>query len=228
MRTLFITFLLALISNSMHSQFAVSAEALIAYPLYQEKEQLGITSNRLQKGFRAGAYYLISMDGDKRSGDMVMLGVNYSHHFKSLDSAAAEVYHYYNYALLKGTVTSGFNSIIPQFGIQSTLAFNPLISCRLLIGIGVSTAKYNYEFPTYDSLSMRYNNAPWQLEDHTNTVQKVSTISPCMMINLALNYEFRYFFAYASIDLNYGIEDFTPTPFSASAGILIPFDRFFE
>ena len=97
-------------------QLAISAEVLLAYPLYFEKTEIGVTTQHLQKGVRAAAYYYMGFE------DYVsfIMAVRFTHHFTTIDSATIEGYGRQNYEtiLLNGSAKTVFNSFIPQFGLN--------------------------------------------------------------------------------------------------------------
>ena len=100
-----------------------------------------------------------------------------------------------------------------------------MIGYRFAAGIGLSWGRALYEFPTYDSLTMGYFNPPWNANGKYNAERKLVAISPCMMFNFAVQYEFKYFYAFGNLDLSYSMGDFPPSPVSIGAGILVPFSK---
>ncbi len=222
---IFTVFLFLISSTVLKAQFAANIEVLAAYPLYFEKEEIGVTTSRIQKGFRAGAFYCNEVN-DQYS---LLGGMRFTHHFKTTDSAVIEAYGSQNYddVFLHGTATSVFNSMIPHFGMQIS-PNNDLISYRFAIGLGVAWARMLYDLPTYDSLSMQYFNPPWNRTGKYNAERKLVSITPCMMLNFAVNYEFRYFYAYAGLDLTFCFLDYPPTPLGLGIGIYVPFRKILE
>lgn len=204
----------------LKAQFAVSAEVLMARPLYFEQEETGITTRYLQKGFRTTGYYYDDFDADYS----YIVSMRYTHHFATTDSAMVEVYnpHTAETFPIYGSAKSVFNSIVPQFGFNFQNFNSSFLSCRFGIGIGASWARALYEFPTYDSLRTRYSNAPWGVTGKYNAERKLVAVRPCMALNFAVQYEFTYFCAYGNLDISYSMGEFPPSPVSIGAGILFP------
>ncbi|HTF05844.1 MAG TPA: hypothetical protein VK826_17570 [Bacteroidia bacterium] len=204
----------------MKAQLALSAELLVAYPMYFDREEVGITSDNFQKGFRLGGYFY---GGDLDDPFNFVIGFRFTHHFTTTDSAQLDVSdRNYDHFMIHGTAKTVFNSFVPQLGIWFKGFDNPLLSYRFTLGIGASSARCLYDFPTFDSLTMHYFNPPWYANGRRNEEGKLFAVRPCMGLNFAILYEFRYFFAYGNADLSYSMGEFPPTPISIGAGILFP------
>src|ERR1700751_3112256 len=108
MRRLFILSLLFIVTIiPLKAQIALSAEGLVAYPLYFNKEEIGITSNNLQTGFRMGAYYYARAYSE--TGFVV--GLRFTHHFTTTDSSTIQATgRNYNDIFLNGSAKTVFNS----------------------------------------------------------------------------------------------------------------------
>jgi hypothetical protein len=221
-RFIFLALLFITTGFSLRAQVAVSAEALIAYPFYFKDAETGITTSHFQEGLRGGAYYYNSFD------DYVsfVVAANFTHHFTTIDSAVIEASdRNYDPVMLHGTAATVFNSLAPQIGLAIKSQNNPLLSYRLTYGIGASWARCLYDLPTYDSLTMQYFNPPWWAAGKYNAERKLFAVRPCMLFNFAVQYEFRYFYAYGNLNLTYSMSDYPPTPLSVGGGILVPLFR---
>lgn len=223
MRAFFITACLVIISIfPLKAQFGLSAELLIANPFYLQSEEIGVTTNHLQKGIRITPCYYSDFGGPLS----LVSGLRFTHHFGSTDSAIVQVYgNNFDHQQLSGSVKCVFNSIIPNVGVNFESQNSRFLSYTILVGMGAAWGRGLYEFPTYDSLTMEYFNPPWAVTGKYNEERKLVAIRPCMMLNFAVLYELPDFFIFGNADLTYSMGEFPPTPVSIGAGIIFPFVR---
>jgi hypothetical protein len=217
-RAFLITILFASIIP-LHAQVALSAEGLIAYPVYSKKEKTGITTDHLQPGFRLGGYYYIDYDAPSS----FMISARFTHQFPVTDSAIVEAFDQnYGAISLYGSAKSVFSSFIPQLGGMFKSQKFPLLGCRWVFGIGASWGNTLYTFPDYDSLTMTYYNPPWSEDGRRNEERKVVSFGTCFAFNLAIQYEFHYFSVFCDLDYSKSSIRSLSSPISLGAGILVP------
>ena len=211
----FIACLVFLFSPDSTGQVAGEVEVLIAYPMYFNKKEVGITSDGFDYGFGFGGLYF-------NQESPIVAGIRFSH-FSGKDTAIIDASdRNYQHIDLHGTAKLKFTSIVPQIGFKFVSEEHPLVTPGFTFGMGVSWARAEYDLPTYDSLTMHYFNPPWNMSGAFNEERKLVAIRPCMYLGFQVYYEFRYFYAFGNLGLTYSMGEFPPSPVSLSAGAIIP------
>lgn len=217
MKKIIVVLLCVMCTIPLSAQMAVEAELAVAYPLYFNKEEIGLNSDGFHTGFRFGAY---DFDDDWP----FIWGVRYTF-LSNKDSALIDVSDQnYQHMDLSGTARVRFNSIVPHLGLRWETVGGPLWSASIMVGMGIAWGKAEYDLPGYDSTTMSYFNPPWNRTGKFNEERKLVSVRPCMNLAANLYYEMRYFYLFACADIHYSLGEFPSSPLALSAGILIPID----